>query len=233
MNTSTTLIRSSFDLLLGVAVLVSVVSCAKLAGIDEAQLDNPAPSICETYCDAVHSLCDPPDNAPPANPVYSVYDSNATCLAVCQLIPAGNPGDSSGNSIYCRLNQVAQSSGEKKGYCSAAGPGGTGNFDDAGVPGLKCGDSACASYCLLLQQSCPTQYAMNFSGFGDCLEQCDKLPSFGDYNISQEVGPSSINCRLYHVSAAIETAAQVPATDDSKNAHEMHCGHATGAPPCN
>ena len=229
------MIRRPFDLLLGVAVLVSVTSCAKVAGIEDAQLDkSAAPSTCDTYCDAVNSLCDSPANAPPPNPQYSVYESQDMCVAVCQLIPTGSPGDTSGNSIYCRLNKVAQSSGEKKGYCSAAGPGGTGNFDDAGVPSLKCGDSACSSYCLLLQQSCPTEYASQFPlGFGDCLDQCNKLPSFGDYNISQEDGPSSINCRLYHVSAAIVTGAITPATDDSRAAHATHCGHATGAPPCN
>ncbi len=189
--------------------------CAKIAGIDNDIPVNPngvnGSALCSNYCDTVMSNCE--------DPLY-VYASRAMCMGVCHQLEvagkAGNPGDQSGNTIYCRLYQAQQagSTGEKTTYCPVSGPGGN-NI---------CG-SNCEDYCTLMQLTCPVQFNDSnlFNGsLSICLTQCALLPVLdGGFNADLQSG-NNIDCRLYHVSAA-NADPTAPAT---------HCPHAAGASPC-
>jgi hypothetical protein len=158
------------------------------------------PSLCEQYCTAVMSNC---------TAAFAVYTSYETCLSVCAALPEGKPGDSSGNSVSCRLSAALVAKDEVPHYCPVAGPGGNG----------VCG-SNCEGLCELRAKVC-NQY-----GSGErvaCRNECAQVQDLGNYSTALEVeqysGPH-VQCRLYHVSAA---AAAEP---------EKHCMHAAGATPC-
>jgi hypothetical protein len=141
---------------------------------------------------------------------HAVYTTEAACLAVCGTLPVGSPDAEIGNSVYCRLRnaELAATTGEPDVHCPIAGPGGDG----------VCGTN-CEGYCVLMQASCSARFSQLFNGLADCQSQCtESLPDPGGYDVSQNSG-DSINCRLWHVSAA--------ALDPS-----LHCGHAAGEPPC-
>jgi len=194
------------------------LGCAKIAGIEDDVPVDPSSSngsaLCNQYCDTVMTNCQ--------DPLY-VYASRDMCMGVCHQLEVagkvGNPGDQSGNTIYCRLYQAQQagSTGEKKNYCPLSGPGG------ANICGSNCED-----YCTLMQLTCPDQFnnsdlTLGFNGsLSICLTQCALLPVLdGGFNADLQ-GGNNIDCRLYHVSAA-NADPTAPAT---------HCPHAAGASPC-
>ena len=190
--------------------------CAQIAGIDdppEVPNGSAVSNLCSTYCDTVIAAC--PD------PAY-VYASRDMCLGVCHDLEvvgkSGSPSDQSGDTIYCRLFYAKQafSTGEAS-TCPEAGPGGN----------SICGTN-CEAYCVLMQQTCPNQFAnpKYFNGsLSTCITQCGQLPQpTVSFNADQLAG-NTVNCRLYHVSAAAANP-DAPAT---------HCPHATGDPtmsPC-
>ena len=158
-------------------------------------------SLCADYCSTVMANC---------TEAHAVYTSETACLAVCEDLPAGSSDDEIGNSVHCRLRnaELAASTGEPGVHCPIAGPGGDG----------VCG-SNCEGYCVLMQAECSARFSQAFNGLADCQSQCNEsLPDPGSYDVSQSSG-NSVNCRLWHVSAA--------ALDPSQ-----HCPHASGEPPC-
>jgi hypothetical protein len=190
-------------------VLVSgSIGCERIVGIEAAYLD-PAlvdgavtgPSAaCSEFCATVMQNC---------TGDFAVYQSAATCQAVCAHLPPGSPGDTEGDTVYCRLHcaQLAASASEPNVYCPAAAPGGSG----------VCG-SDCEAYCVLLEQICPAHFGGIYRDSVDCNARCGAWPSLGAFDLGQSSG-NSVNCRLWHVSAA--------ALDP-----ETQCGYAAGDPPC-
>jgi hypothetical protein len=153
------------------------------------------------YCDTVAANCTGTEEQ---------YASTTACLAVCDLLDPGNPGDTSGNTVQCRLGraQLAASTGEASNYCFSAGPGG------AGV----CG-SDCEGYCSVMTPTC-----QQLGSVASCLQACALVPDLSGppsslkYNTSMQSG-NSLQCRLFHVSAA----SVDPVT---------HCTHAAGQSVC-
>jgi len=162
--------------------------------------DSPA---CLAYCAQVAKSCIGPN---------TVYASQAVCLAVCATLPPGSSATPTGNTLACRAEQarLAETTGEVKLYCPPAGPGG-GSGDDGGAP--LCG-SNCDGYCTLMEEICPTIFPTHQT----CIESCSSVPDIGGYNIALMEG-DTIQCRLYHVSAATQGA-------------DVHCPHASGIKPC-
>ena len=185
------------------------LGCAKIAGLDDPV--DPNSGLCNTYCDTVMSGC--PD------PSY-VYATRDMCIGVCHQLElagkTGDPKDQSGNTIYCRLYQAQQAlSTAERSTCPNAGPGGN------NVCGTNCED-----YCVLMQATCPTQFADPKYFFGNslqiCISQCAGLPVLdGGFNADLQQG-NNIDCRLYHISAA----------NASLDSRAVHCPHAAGEPPC-
>lgn len=164
------------------------------------------PSLCEQYCTEIQANC---------TGNLEIYPSMAVCLDTCATLPAGEPGDMTGNSVQCRLEnaKLAKTTGEPEFHCPAAGPGGTASGEgDAGGTDV-CGTN-CEGFCTIMLQICPDEYV----SLTACRQDCDSLTDLGGFNDSIQSG-DSVQCRLYHVGAA--TQATVP-----------HCSHAAGAAPC-
>jgi hypothetical protein len=159
-------------------------------------------SLCERYCNTVAANCPAPNEQ---------YASPGACRAVCEKLEPGNEGGLRENTVECRLAraELAGVTGEPVTYCASAGPGG------AGV----CG-SNCEGYCTIMAKTC----TLLIGSFEACLPECASVPDLSDppdnitYDISVQAG-DSVQCRLFHVSAATVDAIQ-------------HCGHASGSPPC-
>jgi len=207
------------------AIVTSATSCARVVGIDDAQLDpnlgtggsGSISSLCSNYCDAVMANC---------QDTYSQYASRDACDGICGALEAqsliGDPQHADiGNSLSCRLQKASAAGtlGEKYLYCPAAGPGGNGT----------CGTN-CEGYCYLMKQMCPIEFAKDplQNSLDSCLSVCGGLGTVdGGFNASQQSG-NTINCRLYHVSAAAAAAVS-----GLQNLSATHCTHAAGANPCN
>jgi hypothetical protein len=174
-------------------------------GIQDAEIDPQfeaaTASPCEVYCSTVADSCTAED---------AVFTNRSTCLAYCERLPPGDEGDAEGNSVACRLTQaeLAAATGEPDVHCPLAGPGGDGT----------CGDN-CESYCDVFAGVCTTRFEQGYADVADCVDACDNdTPDLGGYDTSMDEG-DSIQCRLWHLSAA--------AVDPT-----FHCVHADGENPC-
>jgi hypothetical protein len=179
---------------------------ASAGAAGSADMPNPivarASPLCRDYCDTLAANCTGENQQ---------YASPLACLAVCELLEPGTPGVTSGNNVQCRLSlaDLAASTGEPGESCYAAGPGGAG----------MCG-SDCEGFCTMMTKKC-TELGTQ----AQCLQACAAVPDLSRpptnqrYDSSLQTG-NSLQCRLFHVSAAsIE-----PAT---------HCAHAAGQSICN
>jgi hypothetical protein len=196
------------------SVLVSPIAvggCNGVLGIEERTFDPDAGQSqqavsCDEYCDLVTTNC---------TGEFSVYASRDTCLGSCALMPLGERGDSSGNTVACRLEQAlaAGETGELSDHCPIAGPGGRG----------FCGDD-CEFYCANLPVLCEgtVEIPVELTG-AQCLTTCKDLDALDDdqtYSVEHDDNESSRDCRILHLTNA--TAAKVP-----------HCQHTIGgAGPC-
>jgi hypothetical protein len=183
----------------------SMASSAGAAGGSSMTVDPivaRASQLCLDYCNTVQASC---------TGKSAQYASQIACLAVCAQLPAGTAGATAGNSVQCRMGraQLAATTGEAANYCFSAGPGG----------GDVCG-SDCEGYCTLMTAKC-TQLGT----LSQCEASCSIVPDLSlpptnlRYDASQQAG-DSLQCRLFHVSAATLDPA-------------VHCAHAAGSAPCN
>jgi hypothetical protein len=165
------------------------------------------PPLCERYCAAMMAGC---------SQQHAQYIDKDGCLAACAEFAPGKSGDKTGNSANCRLTYAEKASSEPYTYCTWAGPGGDG----------KCG-SNCEGFCGLMMQTCSdetTEPGDYFTSAEQCLSTCQALPDVGSYsatNGSLQMGADHVQCRLYHVGAAL-------AEDDPIT----HCHHAMGRMLC-
>jgi hypothetical protein len=153
-------------------------------------------ALCDEYCETVMENCPGP---------LQVYTSARVCGEICRQFAVGVLGETTGHSIHCRLEHahLAVDTGEPEIHCPAAGPGGDG----------ICGDN-CQGYCSLMTAFCdPVDVRL-----ADCRTACGDVPDEGGYDIRDTLG-DTVQCRLYHVSAAALDAA-------------LHCPHAIGRELC-
>ena len=192
------------------ALLTLLGSCASLIGIEDAECDPEIPdcdtdgpsALCRDYCATVMKNCTG-ENA--------IYEGIATCYAVCKVLPPGNPGDDSGNTVACRLRQAEEAGpegvNEPATHCSGASPGGEGRDGT-----ILCSDN-CDGYCAIMQEVCT-----DFESLEQCKESCGTAEDLGGYDTSHTMG-DFVQCRLWHASAAAELA-------------NPHCLHAAGKSYC-
>ena len=198
--------RSGATKLAVIALLsASVGGCEGVLGIEDAELDPEfeaaGTSACEVYCSTVADSCTGDD---------AVFTNRNTCLAFCERLPIGNDGDTTGNSVACRVAQaeLAAATGEPEVHCPLAGPGGEGT----------CGDN-CESYCGVFADVCTTRFAQGYADVADCIDACGiDIPDLGSFDTSMDEG-DSVQCRLWHLSAAAVNPTH-------------HCIHADGEIPC-
>ncbi len=185
------------------ALIVGSSGCEVVASIDDHVYDPKqiaSAAQCDAYCTTIMKSCTGSDAA---------YSTRETCLGVCNRLP---PGDSlepeNKNTVDCRKRQadLVSTTDEPSTYCRRAGPGGDGT----------CG-SNCASYCKLLETTCPADYAE----LPNCEQQCAALRDAGEFDVVANHEGDTLQCRLVHVSSATVD----PVT---------HCPHAAIHPnaPC-
>jgi len=169
-------------LILGSFLVVAaqtVAACQAIAGIEDRTYDpkgaGPTQQ-CRDYCTLVQQSC---------VGTNAVYATEATCLGICALLPAGDPNEPAGNTVACRISQagLAQTTNEPESYCPAAGPAGAG----------ACGTS-CESYCLLYTGACKAQ--------DDCVDKCKGLEDTKSFDAAANYNGDTLQCRLVHTSAA-------------------------------
>jgi len=213
------------------------VGCSGVIGIEEATCDpavngcppaadeQAARALCRQYCNTIMDAC---------TGTHEAYVSMDACLAVCSVLPAGEPGVID-NTVQCRLEvaQIAAVNPEKDSYCPAAGPSGDGPADESDCTG-SAGDTndPCASLCEIMMPVCVRfpQYGSMDECEAACRNEVAASPSDEHYTSSSAVDPlpdrgNSVACRLWHVSVA------ATGPSDSRVAG-LHCLHAAGGDPC-
>jgi hypothetical protein len=201
------------------AVLFSA-ACGQILDIEDAHLVTTAgsgeagssgagnpPSACDDYCSLMVKDCSGSD---------AQYIDADACHEACLSFPVGTPGDTHGNTLACRLTYANRAHSEPYTYCTGAGPGG-----DA-----KCGTN-CEGFCTLMMAACTAASTgpgrEYFESFLDCQSSCSELDDVGSYNTSDrslQKGADHVQCRLYHVGAAL------------MNDSYTHCPHAIGDSLC-
>jgi len=174
--------------------------------------DPKAEPDCDTFCQLEMAECTEANGHP-------IYESEAQCKAVCQALPLGLIGDTTENTIGCRMYHSYNSLLDPKGHCSHTGPGGDGHCGSSALP--KSGNTGnCESYCLLLSQACSADFDASFADQAACQADCVELEGAGpSLGYSTSASGDNLQCRLLHVSRAL--------TNPSKE-----CAAAQGAAPC-
>ncbi len=151
---------------------------------------------CDGYCRLASKVCRD-DNA--------LFPSDADCLEACATIPPkGQPGDTAGDSLQCRVTQLVQGFADPATYCPAAAPG-----VDAAAPG-PCVDPApnCPDYCALYGAACGFQPegGAGFSDEAQCLAYCASwgAPAPGD---DGDTAGNTIGCRMTYAEQALQPGA--------------------------
>ena len=138
-------------------------------------------------------------------------------MGLCSTFQVGTLDDTKKNTLGCRMRVLETSQAMiEDSDCAAAGPGGDGT----------CG-SNCDSLCASMQVVCPA----SFESVGDCTAACTPLLDCGTYHVlASTPNDSTVQCRLYHISAAalgLDTADGGDTTSQTK-----HCPHAAGETEC-
>lgn len=150
---------------------------------------------CDSYCTLAMASCTAED---------AVYESFEQCQAVCAVLPPGEASDQSQNTVGCRSYHASVAAELPGVHCDHAGPGGDG----------VCGSSSdvsgnCESYCLLLEQGCPSSFV--WADQTECTSQCESdfegAGAAADSKYSIELatsGTAELQCRTLQVARALE-----------------------------
>jgi hypothetical protein len=164
---------------------------------DSGAVESMDPEVlCDEYCTEMMDGC--------VEDADIQYPSYNFCMNVCANFEIGEPGDDTGNTLFCRLKRSRQLPDEPADLCQAAGPSGGG----------VCGESLCDNVCDMVMDICFEEFATRAA----CMTECESLDDLGTYNSTIQNGLER-QCRQYHVNAA--------ATDAT-----VHCPHTAGAGPC-
>jgi hypothetical protein len=155
------------------------------AGDAAAETAPAGPPTCADYCAAIQAAC------ATARPQYSNDDD---CLASCQAFPVGAAGDTTGDTLGCRLTyarKAAASADMAAAHCTHAGPGGDG----------VCGDN-CGGYCDIALMYCTdANSAKLYDTRADCLTDCAKRltdAKLDTGDVARTDMGNQVACLLYH-----------------------------------
>lgn len=139
-----------------------------------------APTLdCETYCEAVQASCTG------ANAQYSSLEN---CMDVCSSLDEGALGETTGNTLGCRLYHVGAAATDPDVHCLHAGP--TGGTE------AECGGS-CESFCTIALDQCDGVY----TDAAACATACAAFDTDPAYSTAAS-GGDSFACRMYHLTVA-------------------------------
>ncbi len=164
--------------------------------VSEKEAAAPITLDCASYCAGIEAAC---------TGVNTQYLDDDTCKAMCAKLPVGTKGDTSGNTLGCRVYHagLAQQGGANADtHCGHAGPFGFG----------ACGNEI-ENFCFLYGAQC------NLATFGaaDCPAAASAIPNLDGGPLGTTLG-YSLDCREYH----LENAYKVGDNDGGG-----HCSHAT------
>ncbi len=144
---------------------------------------------CQTYCSSVQTAC---------TGANAQYESVDECLQVCSSgagIPAGTTGDTSTNTVGCRITYAKAALDDPDSNCLYAGVSG----------GNQCG-SWCDVLCHLKQHNC----AGSVQNIGTCLVECKVLSTDGTLG---DLDGDTVQCRIEH--------SRLAGLDE--NNQDLHC----------
>ena len=186
---------------LGCAVLLGgcgddTTSAPEMSARDLAVVTGAAPT-CADYCAKIQASCRAGSGDGGG---HAQYASSADCAMQCTTAagwPAGNLGDTTGNTIGCRLYHAGAAASDPVTHCPHAGPTG----------GDMCG-SWCDNYCQLMAKNCSGANAVYDAAA--CMTKCPTIPSNGQPG---DTSGNSVQCRIYHLGVAAANPT-------------LHCAHA-------
>jgi hypothetical protein len=183
-------------------VLAGTQGCNGILGINEAQ---PDPSLgadassgtpsCTDYCNTMATNC-------AGN--HAEWVTPQVCMAFCMTWDLGTLADTVGNTVGCRLTH-AKLAATMAAECAKAGPAGGG----------VCGEQ-CTNFCPLDDFFCNMQSPKPYPGILECIAACRMYPLV-DQNIVNATTGNSLQCRFYHLEAAVE--------GNSSSSLSFHCPH--------
>jgi hypothetical protein len=167
---------------------------------------------CTDYCTHLMATC---------TGANAQYINNAECMNACALFPVGAVTDTSGNTLGCRVYHTTLASTSPVPHCWHAGPYGYG----------ACGD-ACDNFCLIATQWCSPAGGFDagappYPSMSACTTSCagfavagggDAGPTpaaDGGYNSMGPLGGNTLDCREYHLGAALQGGSL----------QQTHCQH--------
>ncbi|MFO0619573.1 MAG: hypothetical protein U0414_43705 [Polyangiaceae bacterium] len=154
---------------------------------------------CEEYCATIGANCTG------ANIEYP----ESICPVMCGHMAKGHVGDTSGDTVGCRLGKAMLAASDPVTYCQQAGP--------LGVDGCA---EPCDAFCTLVFATCFESESNPFMNFTQCQEECAAIAYLrldeGGSDLTTTAG-NNLNCWLYHL--------QVANTPTNPNAALAHCGH--------
>lgn len=140
---------------------------------------------CAEYCKLVTAAC---------TGEYSVYESEAQCLAACEVMPLGTYGDTTPDTVGCRKYHSYSSLAAPEVHCSHAGANGDGH----------CGDENCTAYCALLEAACATEFSGAYADQAACSQECMSVPGAGpDRLFTVDATGDNVRCRTVNVLRAL------------------------------
>jgi hypothetical protein len=198
---------------LGVMVLLGSPACNTILGIDEASLiggntlpdgGTADPNSCQAYCATMQSNCRGANQA---------YTSAVTCQAICATFETGVQGETSNDSLACRITRAKQTVTDPTTSCPKAGALATGCTDP------------CTAFCAQAFALCKPTNAFQYESLGACKAACVTWPYImqADAGLVGDLAFStgdSLNCRLYHLQSGYDP--------NTPKAAEYHCPHAAG-----
>jgi hypothetical protein len=116
---------------------------------------------CEIYCNTLAANC---------SGANAMYTSIAGCELACAALPAGTPGDTSGDTLACRAHYAALAAGDAT-QCTSAGPFGITGCESTTLP-----NKACEAFCTIAQAVC-TGTNKQFADVPTCMSNCQGNPA--------------------------------------------------------
>jgi hypothetical protein len=145
----------------------------------------PATPTCDAYCATIQAACTAGNQQ---------YGDMGTCLLACPAFPASAGGDTTSDTLGCRLHyatMAATGATAAAASCTKAGPGGDG----------ACGEN-CGGYCDLVMMYCTDEHSAKiYADRAACLADCATRGTDAKYTMGQNGGTSMGNqvaCQLYH-----------------------------------
>ncbi len=190
-------------------------------------VDTPDPGgdapTCEEYCTTLQAAC---TDSSVTNQFYDEEECNTYCLAVGW--EAGTAGDTTGNTIACRLTHAER---------AASATGATPRAAFCDVAGSS-GGNVCGSWCTVLCNSALTLCTGRNEVYTDeatCLTACGAIADTpnGTYGYADPnyLYWDTVQCRIRHLRSAVEHSAAVHCPHASAASEAAACGD-TSTPNC-